>query len=63
MGDLIEVRCKVEDRGWEEMLVRVSVGIESENLLADLYPHYDTGKVPFPCAKPRRSFPAPCPSV
>ena len=24
MGDLIEVRCKVEDRSWEEMLVRVS---------------------------------------
>jgi len=63
VGDLIVVRCKVGGGGWEEMLVRVSVGRENENLLAGLYPHYDTGKVPLPCAQPRSTFPAPCPSV
>jgi len=63
VGDLIEVRCEVEGGDWEEMLIRVSVGTENESLLADLYPQYDAGKVPWPCAKPRSSFPAPCPSV
>lgn len=34
VGDLVEVGCGVKDRGWEELLVRVFIGTESENILA-----------------------------